>query len=142
MGLREEGYDGWESLFKSFQLYGFAGGEFDSDDSRALNVARVLGPLIVGVAAIRGLLVLSREQLRLIGFRLFRHGHIVIVGLGDVGFTLAAEPQRAGRRVIAIDRDAAKPSIAGCKERGISVLVGDATDPTCCAPHACTAPST
>ena len=95
---------------------------------------------MVGVAAIRGLLVLSREQLRLIGFRLFRRGHIVIVGLGDVGFR-SRDLNELGARVIAIDRDATKPSIEGCRERGISVLVGDATDPTCWARPAFTAPS-
>ena len=128
IGFVDEGLDWWEALFKSFQLYGFAGGDVSSDSPLALNVARVLGPLLVGIAAIRGLLILSREQLRLIGFRLFRRGHIVIAGLGDVGFGLAAALNQRGARVIAIDRDATKPSIEGCKERGISVLVGDATD--------------
>jgi TrkA-N domain/RyR domain len=127
-GFTDEGYDFWEALFKSFQLYGFAAGDLETGDPVALNVAKVLGPLLVGVAAVRGLLVLSREQLRLVGFRLFRKGHIVIVGLGDVGFTLAERLNDLGARVIAIDVDSANPAIEGCKERGISTLVGDATD--------------
>ncbi|MDX6583548.1 MAG: hypothetical protein QOI10_2732 [Solirubrobacterales bacterium] len=128
IGYGKLGDDWWEALFKSFQLYAF-GGSLQSGDPLVLNIARVLGPLLVGVAAIRGLLVLSREQLRLIGFRLFRRNHTVIVGLGDVGFKLAASLNDLGERVIAIDRDATQPSIAGCRERGISVLVGDAADP-------------
>jgi hypothetical protein len=127
-GFHKTGLDFWESLFKSFQLYGIAGGDLTSGDPFALNFARVLGPLLVGVAAVRGLLVLSREQLRLVGFRLFRRGHIVIAGLGDVGFTLAARLNELGARVIAIDIDAANPATEGCKERGISTLIGDATD--------------
>lgn len=127
IGYSKLGDDGWEALFKSFQLYAF-GGTLESGDPLVLNIARVLGPLLVGVAAIRGLLVLSREQLRLLGFRLFRRNHIVIAGLGDVGFSLAAKLNEIGARVIAIDRDPTKPAIEGCKERGISVLVGDATD--------------
>jgi voltage-gated potassium channel Kch len=129
IGFTQEGMDWWEALFKSFQLFGFAGGDLSSESPATLNVARVLGPLIVGVAAVRGLLVLSREQLRLIGFRLFRRGHVVVVGLGDVGFTLAAHLNGLGARVIAIDRDATTPAIEGCKERGISALIGDASDP-------------
>jgi hypothetical protein len=127
-GFTEIGFDFWESLFKSFQLYAIAGGDLTSGDPFALNFARVLGPLLVGFAAIRGLLVLSREQLRLVGFRLFRRGHIVIAGLGDVGFTLAERLNQLGARVIAIDINSANPAIEGCKERGISTLIGDASD--------------
>ncbi|HEY8002458.1 MAG: RyR domain-containing protein [Vicinamibacteria bacterium] len=127
IGYSKEGDEWWEALVKSFQLYAF-GSAPESGDPVVLNIARVLGPLLVGVAAIRGLLVLSREQLRLIGFRLFRRNHIVVAGLGDVGFGLAARLNELGARVIAIDRDATKPAIEGCKERGISVLVGDAAD--------------
>ena len=127
IGYGKLGDDWWEALFKSFQLYAF-GSAVNSEDPVVLNIARVIGPLLVGVAAIGGLLVLSREQLRLIGFRLFRRNHIVIVGLGDVGFKLAETLNELGGRVIAIDCDGTNPSIAGCKERGVSVLVGDATD--------------
>jgi hypothetical protein len=127
IGYSQTGDSWWEATFKSFQLYAF-GGALNDDDPTLLNIARVLGPFLVGVAAVRGLIVLSREQLRLIGFRLFRRNHIVIVGLGDVGFKLAAELNELGGRVIAIDRNATQPSIAGCRERGISVLIGDAAD--------------
>jgi len=129
IGYADEGSTWWEGFFKSFQLYTLAGGDVSSESPLVLNIARVLGPLLVGIAAIKGLLVLSREQLRLIGFRLFRRGHVVVVGLGDVGFILASQLNELGARVIAIDRDATKPAISGCKERGISVLIGDASDP-------------
>ncbi|MFL5870001.1 MAG: RyR domain-containing protein [Solirubrobacterales bacterium] len=124
-----EDFDGWEAFFKSFQLFGFAGGDVNSDDPLSLNFAKILGPLLVGYAAIRGLLVLSREQLRLLGFRIFRRNHVVVAGLGDVGFRLADVLNQRGARVIAIDRDLSAASVEGCRERGISVLAGDATDP-------------
>lgn len=119
----------WEGMFKSVQLYGFAAGDVSSDSPWTLNVARVLGPLIVGYAAVRGLLVLSREQARLLGFRFLRRNHVIVAGLGDVGFRLAAALNDAGARVVAVERDAANLSIEGCRERGIGVMVGDATDP-------------
>jgi hypothetical protein len=119
----------WEAMFKSIQLYGFAAGDVSSDAPLSLNVARILGPLIVGYAAVRGLLVLSREQVRLLGFRFLRRNHVIVAGLGDVGFRLAAALNDAGARVVAIERDLSNLSIEGCRERGIGVMVGDATDP-------------
>jgi hypothetical protein len=125
----DEDLNGWEAFFKSFQLFAFAGGDVSSGDPATLNIARVLAPLLVGYAAIRGLLALSREQLRLVGFRIFRRGHVVVAGLGDVGFRLADVLNKEGARVIAIDRDVTRASAEACRVRGISVLGGDATDP-------------
>ena len=119
----------WEGLIKSIQLYGFAAGDVSSESPWTLNVARVLGPLIVGYAAVRGLLVLSREQARLLGFRFLRRNHVIVVGLGDVGFRLASALNDAGARVVAVDSDATNLSIEGCRERGIGVMLGDAADP-------------
>jgi hypothetical protein len=104
----EGDYNWWEAFFKSFQLFAFAGGDVSSNDPLSLNVARVLAPLLVGYAAIRGLVALSREQLRLLGFRLLRRNHVVVAGLGDVGFRLADVLNERGARVIAVDRDPAK----------------------------------
>ena len=122
------GLEWWEGLIKSVQLFGFAGGDVSSESPLTLNIARLLGPLLVGYAAIRGLLLLSREQIRRLGFRFLRRNHVVVAGLGDVGFRLAATLNEAGARVIALDRDPTHPSIEGCRERGIGTLIGDATD--------------
>jgi hypothetical protein len=121
-------YDWFEAFVKSFQLFAFAGGDVSSSDPLSLNIAKLLAPLLVGYAAIRGLLVLSREQLRLVGFRIFRRNHVIVVGLGDVGFRLADVLNNEGARVIAIDRDLTHASAEVCRERGISVLAGDGTD--------------
>lgn len=129
IGWHESGRDWPAGVFKSVQLFGLAGGAFDTGDPVTLNVARVLGPLLVGIAAIKGLLVLSREQLRLVGFRLLRREHVVVAGLGDVGFHLATALNEAGARLIVIERDPAAAALEGCHERGISVLIGDASDP-------------
>lgn len=119
-----------DALYKAIQLFGFGGGDLPTSAPTELNVARFLGPLLVGYAAIRGLLVLSRQQLRLLGFRLLRRNHVVVAGLGDVGFRLAKSLNEIGAsRVIAIDSNPANPAFEGCRERGIGFLAGDATDP-------------
>lgn len=121
--------DWWEGFIKSFQLFTFAGGDVSSDAPWTLNLARILGPLLIGYAAVRGLLALSREQARLLGMRFTLRNHVIVAGLGDVGFRLASALNEAGAHVVAIDRDAANSSLEGCRERGIGVFVGDATDP-------------
>ena len=119
----------WEAFIKSFQLFAFAGGDVSSDAPWTLNLARILGPLLIGYAAIRGLLAISREQARLLGMRFLLRNHVIVAGLGDVGFRLASALNDAGARVVAIDRNPANLSLEGCRERGIGVFVGDATDP-------------
>ena len=55
--------------------------------------------------------------------------HAVVAGLGESGSRLAFGLHDAGYRVVVIEADAGNGRITGCRERGISVLVGDAADP-------------
>jgi hypothetical protein len=115
------------SLFRSFQLFGFGGGVGDHPNAW-LQVARFLGPAIVGYAAIRGVIALYREHFDVARIRFLR-GHVVIAGLGDTGFRMATAVDRENHRVVVIESDPANPAIEGCRERGILVVKGDAKDP-------------
>ncbi len=117
-----------DALYNSVQLLGFGGDIPTTAVPWQLEVARLLGPLLTGYAAARGVIALSREQLTLLAFRIFLRDHFVIAGLGDVGLRLTLRLYEAGARVVAIERDASTPAIESCRERGISVLVGDASD--------------
>src|SRR3954447_7046478 len=121
-------YSFFDSFYRSLLLFGL-GGTVEPPVPPTLQVARILAPLLTGLAAIQGLIALSREQLRLFGLRVFLRDHVVVAGLGDAGFRLATALHQAGLRVVALERDSNNPAIAGCRERGISVLGGDATDP-------------
>ena len=115
-----------DSFYRALTLFGLGGvADFVPPE---LQIARALGPIITGYAAIRGLLALSREQVQLLWFRLFLRRHVVVGGLGTIGFRLAKSFNEAGFQVVAIERDPANPAISGCRERGISVLTGDVTD--------------
>ena len=116
-----------DAFYNAIQLFGF-GGALATPLPWELEVARLLGPLLTGYAAVRGIIALSREQLAALTFRLFLRDHVVIAGLGDVGLTLAVRLYEAGARVIAIEVNPAASSVEGCRERGIPVLIGDATD--------------
>ncbi|MBY0460576.1 MAG: NAD-binding protein, partial [Gemmataceae bacterium] len=56
-------------------------------------------------------------------------GHIVICGLGNVGYRLVQELTAMGERVVAIDKAADGPFLGTVRRMGVPVFVGDATVP-------------
>ena len=83
---------------------------------------------MLGYAAVGAILAMYGEQFNRFVVRRLRR-HVVIAGLGAAGYRLANAFAADGWPVVAIDSDADNVSIAGCRDRGIRVLVGDATDP-------------
>jgi len=55
-------------------------------------------------------------------------GHIVICGLGDKGMRLMNTFTEKGFRVVVIEAQKDHPDIAGCRERNVLVMIGDASD--------------
>lgn len=117
-----------DSLYRAIALFELGGVDVMPPVPWTLQLARFLAPLIVGYALISGLLVLFRDRLQLIGIRLLVRNHVVVAGLGRMGFRLAIAFHDEGLRVIVIELDATNGSVQGCKERGITVLTGDARD--------------
>jgi Trk K+ transport system NAD-binding subunit len=56
-------------------------------------------------------------------------GHVVVCGLGNVGFRLVEELTAMGERVVAIDKTADNPFVATVRRKGVPTFVGDATVP-------------
>ena len=56
-------------------------------------------------------------------------GHVVVCGLGNVGYRIVNELIEMGERVVAIDRVADNPFIATVRRKGVPTFVGDATLP-------------
>ena len=83
-----ENYSVVDSFYYALQLFGF-GGPVPPGRPVELEIARLLGPLLVGYAALRGIFALSREQLQLVTFRLLLRNHVIVAGLGPIGFRLA-----------------------------------------------------
>src|SRR5437588_654112 len=124
--IRNPGETVFDSFYRALTLFGL-GGVVSGKVPTELQIARILGPIITGYAAIQGLLALSREQAQLVWFRLFLRRHVIVAGLGSIGFRLARSLNDGGFHVIAIEKDPANPAIAGCRERGIGVVTADAT---------------
>jgi Trk K+ transport system NAD-binding subunit len=53
-------------------------------------------------------------------------GHVIVIGLGNVGFRVAQELHRLGDQVVAIERNRDNPFIATARRLGMAVIVGDA----------------
>ncbi|MFF4284355.1 NAD-binding protein [Streptomyces sp. NPDC001633] len=76
-------------------------------------VDRLLGPRSIGMVGPRALP---------------RAGHVVVVGLGQVGLRLCTRLQDLGIGVIAVERDPAAPNLRLAKALGVPVVIADATD--------------
>jgi voltage-gated potassium channel Kch len=86
-----------------------------------------IGLLSVSTAGIAAYLVRfdQIEQLRTWGLR----NHVVICGLGRMGFLLARAFRDAGHAVLVLERDESNIRIQACRNFGAIVLVANATDP-------------
>ncbi|MBI3407392.1 MAG: NAD-binding protein [Planctomycetes bacterium] len=54
-------------------------------------------------------------------------GHLIVCGLGNVGFRVVEELLSRGERVVAIERTRDNPFIATARRLGAAVIIGDAT---------------
>jgi voltage-gated potassium channel Kch len=93
-----------------------------------LEVGRFFAPLILAYSAVIALLGVMQDQLQLFRARISRN-HVVICGLGDKGLAIAKALQNADKRVIAIEKEKNNSHISICRDLGVIVLIGDATEP-------------
>jgi Trk K+ transport system NAD-binding subunit len=61
--------------------------------------------------------------------RIPESGHVIVCGLGSIGFLSVKELMEQGERVVAIERDLSNPFITAARRLGAAVLLGDATLP-------------
>jgi len=54
-------------------------------------------------------------------------GHVVVCGLGNVGFRVVQDLVRQGKSVVAIERNRDNPFVATARRLGAAVVIGDAT---------------
>ena len=93
-----------------------------------LDIARFLAPAAAAAASIRALLALFGQKAARTWVRYFVRDHVVVCGVGSIGARLAIAFHDAGYRVVAIERNTADAAVHDCREQGVIVLVGDATD--------------
>lgn len=119
----------YAASYRALQLFALDGGDV-ADAPWQLQIARLLAPLVALSAAIGALLALFGAQLQLLKIRFLTRNHTILAGLGSKGSRLAFSLHKAGSNVVVIELDRANGLIEGCRERGISVVQGDARDPS------------
>jgi hypothetical protein len=117
----------WEDdVYNTLQLF-VLNVSFTTDLNWQLEVARFLAPGVMAYTATQALFVLFREQLMLLRLR-FARGHVVVCGLGRAGFKVAMDCRRHGERVVIIEEESENDWIGMARQRGATVLIGDATE--------------
>jgi hypothetical protein len=114
-------------LYLTLQLATLESGAVSGPVSWELEVARWLIPLVAAYTAVLAAAMLFRKQLQMVKLWFIRD-HVVICGLGEKGHLLADGFRDRGYGVVVIERDADHQQIPLCRERGIVVLTGDATE--------------
>ena len=121
----ESGYSVTDRVYRTLQLF-VLGGNFEGRLGWELEVARFLAPGVMAYTASQALLVLFREQLRLLRLR-FTRGHVIVCGLGRLGLKVTAAFLHRGERVVVIEDEGMDEWIGMAEEMGATVLLGDAT---------------
>jgi Trk K+ transport system NAD-binding subunit len=93
-----------------------------------VSILRLLGTALI--AAFTAIFTNYLVRANLGGALEIRHipesGHVIVCGLGNVGFRVAEELIRRGERVVAIERRRDNPFISTARRLGVAVIVADA----------------
>ena len=124
--LPSEHYNFFDAFYRAITLFAF-GGAVAPPVPTTLQIARILAPILTGYAAVGTIFVLTREQARVAGIKLFVRDHVIVAGLGASGARLAyavadKEP------VVVIESDPTNERVATAPGRGVRVLRGLATE--------------
>jgi hypothetical protein len=118
-----------DKLYRSAQLFVLHSGDVPPPVPWQLEVARFLAPAVDAFATLGAVVALLGDQASGMRVRLYSD-HVVVCGLGRLGSLVARSLRRAGHDVVAIESDPQNGAIGRCRDEGIVVFVGDATDRT------------
>ena len=114
-------------FYLTLQLITMESGAVSGPISWELEVARLLIPAVTAYTAVKTFAIIFRRQIQSIKLWFIRD-HVVICGLGRKGFLLANNFRDRGETVVVIEQNEKDDRVELCREQGIIVLVGDATD--------------
>lgn len=116
------------AVLRSLQLFVLEGGIVSGDTPWQLEVARFLAPAALGYAAIRGVLLVARDNVVTWRTRLTARGHTVVIGTTPTAQAIATDLLAKKRRVVVL-ASSGDTALEGLRARGATVIEGDATDP-------------
>ena len=115
-------------LYLIFQLITLQYNGADAVLNWRLEIARFLAPAMAFSTVLQSASLVFADEFRRLRLQYVRN-HTVVCGLGDVGTRLAQAFADAGNRVVAIEADPTSSGVASARAAGITVLIGDASDP-------------
>jgi hypothetical protein len=116
-------------IYLTIQLVSMNSGAVAQPIPLALNIARFALPVLTLLTAIKAFLGFFKDQVRTIQLSLLS-GHVIICGLSRKGMLLATRFRRQGTDVVVVEQDEDNPWIESCREQGIFILIGDASEST------------
>lgn len=116
-----------DNLYLTLQLIPMNSGAVPPPVPWELVLARFLIPVLTALAAIKALLALFSERIRLLQLS-FGSDHIIICGLSRKGYALAQRFRQQGRKVAVIERNENNEWLESCRRQGMVVLIGNAAD--------------
>jgi hypothetical protein len=115
-------------LYLTIQLATLESGSISGPLSWELEVARWMVPFLTAYTAVLAVATIFRRQVQMMKLYFVRD-HVVVCGLGEMGFLLVSGFRQRGDEVVAIERDEENPHAELCREQGAIVLIGDVVEP-------------
>jgi len=119
-----------EPFYRAVQLFFFDDSPIDNNAGKLpweLEVARLLAPMTTALMAGTAVIALFREQSQWLRLK-FMKDHIVVCGLGQTGLQLVREFHLSRENVVAIEIEQTRGGVSSCRDEGVPVLIGDATE--------------
>lgn len=120
------------ALYHTIQLFVLHSPHFPCEINKKLEVARYLAAIVAFYAVLETLSTIFYEQIQLLWLRFLlcfkKNSLTVICGLGRKGLQLVKSCRTNGDKIVVIEKDGNNDFVRVCREMGIIVLVGDATD--------------
>lgn len=94
-----------------------------------VGILRLVGAVLIAAftAIVTNYLIRARLGGVLEMRRIPESGHVIVVGLGTVGFRVTEELIRLGEKVVVIEKDAANRFVATARQLGAAVMIADAS---------------
>jgi Trk K+ transport system NAD-binding subunit len=124
-----------QALFRTVSIMATSAQLYDKDfeDSPRMQVfvscLRIIGAVLLAAftAIVTNYLLRARLGGALEVRRIPESGHVVVCGLGTIGYRVVEELLRFGARVVVIEKDADSAFVSTARRAGVPVLIGDAT---------------
>ena len=116
-----------DKLYQVVQLAMLESGSVTGPISWELELARWLLPFLTAYTAILALATVFHSQFQVLRLR-FINSHVIVCGLGSKGTLLAQLFRHLDQTVVAIEKNPANPQVDNCRDQGVIVLIGNATE--------------